>query len=290
MIGTAVNGLKSMVETLFQNFAKWITKSLEVLAKSMRSLIGAAVGPLRMLLGNPVVLAALAALAGAYAIKEFRESETGLKKNIERLDRYIPQKQYELDREVRLFGENSPKVAPKREALQRLVDERKGYQEKLDTLKSSESDTTSVFDKFKSFITGDYDKNFKTPDFGLDMPELSFPNLEAPKPTVERVPPTPISEMTKDAAQSARTEFAKVDPRLKIVSGEMNTKGEMLNNVTTENIQNRLEPKTKAPEPVVNNTNINSSSTSTVIKKNLPNVRNNESTFQRMLFESTRVV
>lgn len=293
MITSAVSGLQSMVETLFQNFAKWVTKSLEVLTKSMRGLIGSAVGPLRLLLGNPVVLAALAALAGAYAIKEFRESETGLKKNIERLDRYIPQKQYELDREVRLFGENSPKVAPKREALQRLMDERKGYQDKLNALgtaEAKEKETTSIFDKFKSMITGDYDKTWKGPDFNLDMPALKFPNLQAPAPTPERVQPTPISELTKDRAESARSEFAKVDPRLKIVTGEMDTKGQMLNKVTTENIQNRLEPKASPPEPVVNNTNINSSSITTIIKKNLPNVRNNEATFQRMIFESTRVV
>lgn len=100
----------------------------------------------------------------------------------------------------------------------------------------------------------------------------------------------PISGLTNDEAQSARTEFAKDDPRLKIVSGEMDTKGQMLNRATTENIENKLEPKTTAPEPVVNNTNINSSSNSTTIKKNLPNVRNSESTFQRMIFESTRVV
>jgi hypothetical protein len=293
MIGGAVNGLKSMVETLFQNFAKWVTKSLEVLTKSLSTLVRLAVAPLRLLLGNPIVLGALAALAGAYAIKGFRESETGLKTNIARLDRYIPQKQYELDREIRLFGENSPKVAPKREALQKLMDERKGYQQKLDELGSSEGkekETTSVFDKFKSMITGDYDKMFEKPDFKADMPDLKFPNLESPTPTPERVQPTPISEMTKDRAQSARADFAKVDPRLKIVTGEMDTKGNMLNRVTNENIQNKLETKTAPPEPVVNNTNINKTSQTTTIKKNLPNVRNSEATFQRMIFDSTRVV
>jgi hypothetical protein len=293
MIGGAVNGLKTMVETLFQNFAKWVTKSLEVLTKSLSTLVRLAVAPLRLLLGNPIVLGALAALAGAYAIKGFRESETGLKTNIARLDRYIPQKQYELDREIRLFGENSPKVAPKREALQKLMDERKGYQQKLDDLGSAESkekETTSVFDKFKSMFTGDYDKMFEKTDFKVDMPNLSFPSLESPAPAPERVQPTPISEMTKDRAQTARADFAKVDPRLKIVTGEMDTKGNMLNRVTNENIQNKLETKTAPPEPVVNNTNINKTSETTTIKKNLPNVRNSEATFQRMIFDSTRVV
>jgi hypothetical protein len=65
-----------------------------------------------------------------------------------------------------------------------------------------------------------------------------------------------------------------------------------LNRVTKTNIEAKMESKLAAGETnVVNNQIVNSSSQSvSMSKSSLPAVRNLESTYQRMIYDSTRIV
>jgi hypothetical protein len=66
--------------------------------------------------------------------------------------------------------------------------------------------------------------------------------------------------------------------------------GQKLDEVQKQNLDVKIAPKPKTPPSTTNNTNVNTSQLSTPVKKPLPDVRNHEDSFERMIFESTRVV
>lgn len=76
-------------------------------------------------------------------------------------------------------------------------------------------------------------------------------------------------------------------PKTIIQGSETNKK---FDEVQKQNLDVRIAPPPKSPPQTTNNTNVNTSQLSVPIKKDLPDVRNHENSFERMIFESTRVV
>jgi hypothetical protein len=66
--------------------------------------------------------------------------------------------------------------------------------------------------------------------------------------------------------------------------------GQQLNQVQGENLNAKVQEKLSEGESVVNNNAISKSLSSTSTKGPLPPVRNQEETFAKMIYESTRVV
>jgi hypothetical protein len=66
--------------------------------------------------------------------------------------------------------------------------------------------------------------------------------------------------------------------------------GQQLNQVQGENLNAKVQETLSKGETVVNNSNISKSLSSNDTRGPLPPVRNNEETFAKMIFDSTRIV
>lgn len=66
--------------------------------------------------------------------------------------------------------------------------------------------------------------------------------------------------------------------------------GQKLDEVQKQNLDVKIAPPPKTPPQTTNNTNVNTSQMSVPVKRPIPDVRNHEDSFERMIFDSTRVV
>lgn len=107
-------------------------------------------------------------------------------------------------------------------------------------------------------------------------------------------PETPKQGTTLPAADAsaARSNFAKTDPRL-VNSAEPVTQTPPSASVSTKTMENQnlnLQEKTTPPVSTTTNTNIVNKNKQPPRKISMPSVRNMEETFQRVIYNSTRVV
>jgi hypothetical protein len=109
--------------------------------------------------------------------------------------------------------------------------------------------------------------------------------------------PTAMASAAGSEASSAPTAMASAAgsetssaPTAMAESVSSPNPGQQLNQVQGENLNAKVQEKLSEGESVVNNNAISKSLSSVSTKGPLPPVRNQEETFQRMIFESTRVV
>lgn len=309
MINSSISVLKAAVEAMFLKMLNFVKKSFDVLrdtimpwAKMLVEKLGSGlirfintVGSVVRFIGNflfnPLTLMALAGGAFFYGIEKLKHSEFGLKRNIARLDNIeIPSARAELDKEVRLFGPDSPKVQGKKEKLDRLVKEREGYgkelQDLLELKKNNIDDLKGKFDNLFSGFNPTETPNIELPD--LALPKFEKLNLDindANAPTASVVPPEP----SQPAVTPPKVEM----PAFDMGSGNTwdNSKPtSRLNTVVTENQNRKLPSPMVKPSTTNNTTNVNKTMKPTPVKKPLPSVRNHEESFQRMIFDSTVVI
>jgi len=108
------------------------------------------------------------------------------------------------------------------------------------------------------------------------------PESETSSPTVSQSSPTPTASPTGSESSPAPTAMAE--------SVSSPNSGQQLNQVQGENLTAKVQETLSKGETVVNNNAISKSLSSNDTKGPLPPVRNQEETFAKMIFDSTRVV
>jgi len=85
----------------------------------------------------------------------------------------------------------------------------------------------------------------------------------------------------------AETKKNNLAPKATIQDSQTNKK---FDEVQKQNLDVKIAPPPKTPTETTNNTNVNTSQMSVPVKRPIPDVRNHEDSFERMIFDSTRVV
>jgi hypothetical protein len=113
-------------------------------------------------------------------------------------------------------------------------------------------------------------------------------NTPAPKPE-SGTSSTPASTPSAPTASPTGSESSPAPTAMAQGTSSPNP-GQQLNQVQGENLNAKVQEKLSEGESVVNNNAISKSLSSTSTKGPLPPVRNQEETFAKMIYESTRVV
>jgi hypothetical protein len=98
-----------------------------------------------------------------------------------------------------------------------------------------------------------------------------------------------VTKLEQSTTQKQPQELNKPAVNDKLVRENSNA-GQKLNEVQKQNLDNKIAPTQKSPITTTNNTNVNTSQLSVPVKRPIPDVRNHEDSFERMIFDSTRVV
>ncbi len=98
-----------------------------------------------------------------------------------------------------------------------------------------------------------------------------------------------ITKLEQSTTKKQPQELNKPAVNDKLVRENSNA-GKKLDEVQKQNLDNKIVPAPKSPVSTTNNTNVNTSQLSVPVKRAIPDVRNHEDSFERMIFDSTRVV
>jgi hypothetical protein len=317
MIDTATTGLKVMVELMFAKALTWVADSLKSFMGNIKSwtktlvtklgeglikaisLLRGLLTPIIAFLTNPLVLSAIAFGAAMYGYEQWGKTVNGLKAQLNRNNVDLSNLKTQLDYlSPTLNGRENPEYTKKKSIYDTKMKERELLTTKLQTLESvPPKEDKSTWDMIKnfgnSFDTSKLDNELKS-STSFGMPDLNLPDIKAPKLSFGDSGPMPSAPQTATSIPMAMPAAPAVvaTPKIDTSASADNSKPtSKLNSVVSENVNKRMAsgPLIRA-QKTQNTTNISNTQKATPIKKPLPSVRNHEESFQRMIFDSTRVV
>jgi len=271
MIGGAIKGVMSIISGI-TSFISMITSAFGGLASIGKLLFGLG----RFLMFNPVGLAILAGVGIGYAIWKIIKSEPSEEAKAEAAG--IAQ----AERVGGLAGvKNEMDRIKKLPEYERTMTEIKNYEENY-----NEGEKLNNV-QLKGFAERGPDALKAVEDYKMKRDRVQTAIAEQRKQTATPVPVTPTAQPS-DSTEKPMVPSQESKPQAMEPMASTTNK---LNTVTSENLELNLPstPESVVNSQITNNTNVNSTKGQRP-KGPIPSVRNMEDSFQRMVFDSLRVV